>query len=162
VPISFRGGFYGGLVIALCVGLYLIWLWQPERQVRHHTENFFHAIEHKDWEAIADFIGNDYHDQWGDDRARVLERLREGLQYVRGPRVTASNASVQVEASRAMWSGKITLYSTDDDVMQMFDQRVNSLRTPFELEWHRTSGKPRDWKLARVSNSEVEIPADVY
>jgi hypothetical protein len=61
-----------------------------------------------------------------------------------------------------MWSGKITLYSTDDDVMEMLDQHVNSLRTPFKLEWHRTSGKPRDWKLARVSNWEFEIPADVY
>jgi hypothetical protein len=64
VPISFRGGFYGGLAIALCVGLYLIWLWQPERQVRRHTENLFRAIERKDWEAVADFIGNDYHDHW--------------------------------------------------------------------------------------------------
>jgi hypothetical protein len=159
--ISFRTGFYGGLAIALCVGLYLIWLWQPERQVKRHAENFFHAIEHKNWDTAANFIAADYQDQWGNDRARVLERLREGFRYVRGARIIASNPSVQVEALRAMWSGKITLYSTDDDVMEMLDQRVNSLRTPFELEWHRTSGKPRDWKLARVSNLEFEIPADV-
>jgi hypothetical protein len=162
VPISFRGGFYGGLAIAVCVGLYLTWLWQPERQVRRHTENLLRAIEHKNWDTAAKLIAVDYQDQWGNDRARVLERLREGLQYVRGPRITASNPNVQVEALRAMWSGKITLYSTDNDVMEMLDQRVNSLRTPFELEWHRASGKPRDWKLARVSNSEFEIPADVY
>jgi hypothetical protein len=162
VPISFRGVSFSALAVALCVGLYLIWLWQPERQVRRHTQNLFRAIERKDWEAVADFIGSNYRDQWGDDRARVLERLREGLRYVRGPRITASNSSVQVEALRAMWSGKITLYSTDDDVMEMLDQRVNSLRTPFELEWHRVSGKPRDWKVARVSNLEFEIPADVY
>jgi hypothetical protein len=144
------------------MGLCLVWLWRPERQVRRHTENLFRAIEHKNWEAVADFIGNDFQDQWGDDRTRVLERLREGFRYLCGPRITASNPSVQVEGLRAMWSGKITLYSIDDDVMEMLDQRVNSLRTAFELEWHRTSGKPRDWKLARVSNSEFEMPADVY
>ena len=44
--IPFRRGFYGGLIIALGAGLYLIWLWQPERQVRRHTDNFFQAIEH--------------------------------------------------------------------------------------------------------------------
>jgi hypothetical protein len=160
--ISFRAGFYGGLALAICVGLYFIWLWQPERQVRRHTENFFHAIEHKNWDAAANFIAANYHDQWGDDRARVLERLREGLQYVRGPRVIASNPSVQVEALRAMWSGKIKLYSTDDNVMEMLDQRVNSLRTPFELEWHRTSRKTWDWKLAGVSNPAFEILPEAY
>jgi len=162
VPVSFRGGFCGGLTLVVCTGLCLIWLWQPERQVRRHTENLFRAIGRKDWEAVAGFIGNDYQDQWGDDRARVLERLREGLRYVRGPRIIASNPSVQVEAQRAVWSGKITLYSADDDVMEMLDQRFNSLRAPFELEWHRISGKQWDWKLVRVSNSAFEIPADLY
>jgi len=162
VPISFRGGLCSGLTIALCAGLYLIWLWQPERQVRRHTENFFHAIEHKNWDAAADFLATDYQDQWGDDRLRVLERLGEGFRYVRGPRVIASNPSVQVETQRAVWRGKITLYNSDDDVMEVLTQRVNSLPSPFELEWHHLSGKPWDWKLTRVSNPAFEIPADVY
>jgi len=162
VHISFRAGFCGGLAIALCVGVYLIWLWQPERQVRRHTENFFHAIEHKNWDAVAEFIAADYQDQWSDDRMRVLERLREGFRYLRGSRIIASNPSVQVESSRAVWSGKITLYSSDVDVMEVLDQRVNSLSSPFELEWHHLSGKPWDWKLARVSNPAFEIPADTY
>ena len=162
MSISFRGGFYIGLALALCIGLYLIWLWRPERQVRRHTENFFHAIEHKDWLAVANFIGSDYHDQWGDDRARVVERMREGFRYVRAPRIVASNPRVQVETRRAVWISKIVLYSADDDAMDLLDERVNSLATPFELEWHRLSGKPWDWKLARVSNSAFEIPVDIY
>ena len=130
--------------------------------MKRHTENFFHAIEHKNWEAASDFIATDYQDQWGDDRVRVLERLREGFRYVRGPRIIASNPSVQVETQRAVWSGKITLYSSDGDVMEVLDQRVNSLQSPFELEWHHLSGKPWDWKLARVSNPAFELPADAY
>jgi len=162
VSISFRGGFLVGLAIALCIGLYLIWLWQPARQVNRHTENFFHAIERKDWAAVANFIGSDYQDQWGDDRARVLERMREGFRYVRGPRIIAPNPGVQVDRRRAVWTSKIMLYSTDNDVMDLLDERINSLPTPFELEWHRLSGKPWVWKLVRVSNSAFEIPADVY
>jgi hypothetical protein len=162
VSISFRGGFYVGLALALCIGLFLISLWRPEHQVRRHTENFFHAIEHKDWAAVADFISGDYRDQWGDDRAHVLERMREGFRLVRGPRIVASNPSVQVETRRGVWTSKIMLYSMDDEVMELLDERVNSLPAPFELEWHRLSGKPWDWKLARVSNSAFEIPADIY
>ena len=159
--VSFRGGFYGGLAIALFIGLYLVWLWQPERQVRRHTENFFHAIEHKNWETAADFIAVDYQDQWGDDRARVVERLREGFRYVRGLRIIASNPSIRVENRRGVWSCKITLYSSDNDVMEILDERVNKLPTPFELEWLRTPEKPRDWKLVRASNPAFEVPAEI-
>ena len=162
MTISLRGGFCGGLVLALCIGLFLIWLWRPEHQVRLHTENFFHAIDHRNWEAVADFVGNDYQDQWGDDKTRLLERMREGFRWVRGSRILAPNPAVQIETQRATWIGKITVYSSDDGVMELLDERVNKLPTPFELEWHRLSGKPWDWKLVRVSNSTFELPAEMY
>ncbi|PYJ53389.1 MAG: hypothetical protein DME82_14225, partial [Verrucomicrobia bacterium] len=158
MTITFRGGFYGGLVLAVCIGLYLVWLWRPAHQVRLHTENFFHAIDHKNWDAVGDFIGSDYQDQWGDDRARVLEHMREGFRWVRGSRIIASNPNVQMEAGRGVWIGKITVYSSDDGVMELLDERVNKLPTPFKLEWIQLSGKPWDWKLGRVSNSAFEIP----
>lgn len=162
MTITFRGAFIGGVALAICVGLYLIWLWRPERQVQLHTQNFFHAIDHRNWETVADFIGADYQDQWGDDRTRVLERMREGFRWVHGSTIIPSNVSVTTEGQRVLWTGKIVVYSTDDSVMQLLDERVNKLPTPFELEWHRLSGKPWDWKLVRLSNSGFEIPAHVY
>ena len=162
MTITFRRGFYGGLVLAICIGLYLVWLWRPEHQVRLHTENFFHAIDHRNWDAVGDFIASDYQDQWGYDRAQVLERMREGFRWVRGSRIIASNPNVQMEAGRGVWTGKITVYSSDDGVMELLDERVNKLPTPFKLEWIQLSGKPWDWKLGRVSNSAFEIPADLW
>ena len=162
MTISFRGGFYGGLAFALCIGLYLVWLWRPEHQVRLHTENFFHAIDHRNWDAVADFLGSDYQDQWGDDKTRLLERMREGFRWVPGSRIIAKDPAVQVETQRATWSGKITVFSSDDGVMELLDQRVNNLPRPFELEWRHVSGKPWDWKLVRVSNAAFEIPAEIY
>ena len=162
MTITLRGAFIGGLAVAVSIGLYLLWLWQAERQVRLHTENFFHTIDHRNWEAVADFVGNDYLDQWGDDKTRLIERMRDGFRWVPGSRILASSPAVQVETRRAIWAGKITVYSSDDGVMEVLDERVNKLSKPFELEWHRLSGKPWDWKLVRVSNSAFEIPADVY
>jgi hypothetical protein len=162
VTISYRGAFYGGLAFALCIGLYLVWLWRPERQVRLHTENFFHAIDNRNWDAVADFVGNDFQDQWGDDKTRLRERMREGFRWVPGSRIIAPNPAVQVETQRATWIGKITVYSSDDGVMEVLEERVNKLPSPFKLEWHHLSGKPWDWKLVRVSNASFEIPAEVY
>jgi hypothetical protein len=77
---------------------------------------------------------------------------------VRGSRITAPNPSVHVEATRAIWVGKIVVYSSDEGVMEVLDERVNKLPAPFEFEWRRVSGKPWDWKLVRVSNPLFQIP----
>jgi hypothetical protein len=162
VTITLRGAIIGVLAVALCIGLYLLLLWRPDRQVRLHTEHLFHAIDDRDWEAVGNFIGDDYQDQWSDDRARLLERLREGFRWVRGSRITAANLSVQVETARAIWTGKIVVYSSDDGVMEVLDERVNKLPAPFEFDWRRVSGKLWDWKLVRVSNPAFQIPAEMY
>lgn len=162
MPPWFRSGFYGGLGVALLTALLLLWLWQPERQVRRHTENFFRSIEQKDWKFTADFIGDDYQDQWGHDRARALEQLREVFRYLRFVRIRASPANVMVEKRSAQWIARITIEADEGEAGTLVKERVNSLSTPFELEWHRLSAKPWDWKLFRVSNSSLEIPADAY
>src|SRR6516162_114757 len=109
VTITFRAGFFGGIALAFSAGLYLMWLWRPEHQVRLHTEHFFHAIDGRDWESVADFIGGDYHDQWDNDRARLLERMREGFRWVPGSAITAPDAMVRVEMPLAFWTGKINV-----------------------------------------------------
>lgn len=162
MTITLREAILGVLAAAVSVSLYLLWLWRPEHQVRLHTEHFFHAIDGRNWETVAGFIGLDYRDQWDQDRTRVLERLREGFRWLRGSTITAPDGTVQVETPRAIWTGKINIYSSDDSVMQLLDEHVNRLLAPFELEWHHVSGKPWDWKLARVSNPAFQIPADVY
>ena len=162
MTITLRGAIIGLLAGALCTGSFLFWLWPPEHQVRVHTEHFFNAIDGRNWETVAEFVGDDYRDQWDHDRTRLLGRLREGFRWVRGSAITAPNPAVQVETQRAIWTGKINIYSSDDGVMQLLDERVNRLLSPFELEWHRISGKLWDWKLVRVSNPAFQIPADVY
>ena len=161
MTITLRGALISGTAIAVCVGLYLLWLWRPEHQVRLHTQHFFQAIDGRNWETVAGFIGEDYRDQWDHDRTRFLARMRDGFRWVRGSTITAPDAVVQVEAPRAIWIGKINIYSSDDGVMQFLDERVNRLPAPFQLEWRHVSGKPRDWKLVRIGNPSFEIPADV-
>jgi hypothetical protein len=72
----FRNGFYAGLLLTLIVGLYLVRLWQPERQVQLHSVHLLSQIEQNDWSAVREFIAPDYKDRWGNDPALLLERLR--------------------------------------------------------------------------------------
>jgi hypothetical protein len=155
----FRNGFYVGLALALLVGLLLQWLWQPERQINRHTENLFHRIERKDWSGTSAFIGAEYLDQWGQDRALMLTRMREAFAYVRDVKIQYVNPTVEIAKRRAVWRAKITAHGGDSELTALLKERVNSLATPFELEWHQVSGKPWDWKLTSVRNQDLELPA---
>jgi hypothetical protein len=154
---SVPGGFYAGLLIVLIIGLFLSWSWQSERQVSGHTNDLLRAIEHKKWSRVNDLIAGEYTDQWGDDRTLMLERLREAFRYVRDVKIRFANPSITTEHRRGIWRAKITIDADSGEVGAMVEQRVNSLNTPFELEWRGASGKPWDWKLLHVSNSELEL-----
>jgi hypothetical protein len=161
MPSRFRVGFCTGVAFALLVGCFLFWLWQPGRQVNRHSENLLREIEGENWTAISDFLANDYADQWGDDRTLALARMREGFRYARTMRIHALNPVVNVDGRRGVWRAKITIDGDDGEVLAFLRERVNSLATPFELEWSRVSAKPWDWKLASVRNRDLEVPAGI-
>src|SRR6266571_6236943 len=107
--VYFREGLYVGSAISLLIGLYCLWLWQPERQVNRHTQNFLQRIERKDWAGVDDFIAPDYTDQWGHDRGLVLERMAEVFRYLRNVQFSVTNASVSTDNYNAIWRGRIAV-----------------------------------------------------
>ena len=155
----FREGFYVGAGLAMALGLYLTWLWGAEHQVRLHSTHLLAAMESKSWSKFATFVADDYQDQWGQDRAVVLQRTRALFQYLRGVRVAVGPALVQAGDGHGSWQARITIEDADQELIALLKERVNALPTPFTLEWRRLSGKPWDWRLVRVSNSGLEIPA---
>lgn len=158
----FGKGFYGGLAVAIVIGLFLLWLWQPERQVKRHTENLFKAVERKNWEVVAQLTASNYEDRWGDDRDRMLGRLREVFRYFRDVRITSARETIQIDDRSGTWTGNIAIEAGPGELGGLLKERVNSLGTPFRLEWRRQSSKPWDWKLVRVDNPGLEIPAGAY
>lgn len=155
----FRDGFYAGAGVALALGIYLMWLWGPEHQVKLHTDHLLKAMETKNWSKFATFVADDYHDQWGQDHALILERARGVFSYLRGIRLAPGYAIVQAERGKGSWQAQITIEGDNSELALLVKERVNSLATPFTLEWRRLSGKPWDWKLVQVSNPGLELPA---
>lgn len=162
MSIPFRTGFYAGLGFAFAIGVYLVWLWLPEHQVRRHAENLLHAIEQKDWAHMAEFFSSDYRDQWGHDRTQVVERAREVFRFLRDLRIHSSRVIVTIDGRNAYWKGKIDISAEEGELSGAIRERVNSLTDRFILEWHRVSAKPWDWQLRRVSNPGLEIPEERY
>src|ERR1700730_2452770 len=133
---SFRTGFYAGLVVAVIWGIYLAQLWQGQRQVELHSIHLLAAIEKHNWKAVGEFVGSDYRDQWGNDRALLLERLREVFRALPNARIESRVVSVQTGNGRGSWTATVTLKSTGE-FADFVQDRVNSLESPFEFEWRR-------------------------
>ena len=134
MPPNFRNGLYAGLLLAAIVGIFLARLWQPERQVQLHSTHLLAQIEKKNWSAVAAFIGNDYQDRWGNDRALLLERLREVFRALPGARIEFSGATARAENGRGFWSAQIKVKGSGE-FADFIESRVNSLESPFEFEW---------------------------
>ena len=154
---TFRNGFYAGLLIAAIWALYLARLWQAPRQVELHSVHLLVQIEKKDWKAAGAFISNDYHDRWGNDRALLLERLREVFRALPGARIEFSGATARAENGRGFWSAQIKVKGSGE-FADFIESRVNSLESPFEFEWQRGATWPWEWKLVAVKNPALEIP----
>jgi hypothetical protein len=160
---SYRNGFYAAGISAIALAIFLVRLWQPEAQVRKHSEHLLEAVMDHDWDRFDRMVADEYRDQWGHDRATVLERTKMVAHYARGLQIHAIGSNVQVENRSAKWRAYISIDGAkDDEGIAMMKERLSTVKTPFELEWRRNSGKPWDWKLVGVRNPQLELPASYY
>jgi hypothetical protein len=157
VSSTFKHSFIGGAIVALVLGLWLAQLWSAENQVRLHSEHFLRQIEKRKAAGAGAFLAPDYHDDWGHDRALVLDRLRLVLPMFASLTLTVDVPQVTLDRSTATWSASIHLEGTGGEFAPGIIGRVNSLTTPFELHWRRESWRPWDWNLVQVSNPALDL-----
>jgi hypothetical protein len=154
--VIFRNGFYAGLVVAMLCAIYLVRLWQPQRQIELHNTHLLAQIEKHKWKAVDEFIGDTYHDQWGNDRKLLLRRLPEVIGALGNAQIEAEDIAIRRQEGRGYWTAKITVKGTGE-FADHIQTRVNSLETPFEFEWQPGATWPWDWKLVSVRNPALEI-----
>jgi hypothetical protein len=154
---SFRNGFYAGLLIAVLCGIFLAQLWRAPRQIELHSVHLLEQVEKKNWNAVGEFVGSGYQDRWGNDRTLLLERLREIFRVLPGSRIAVTNAVTRMQGGHGYWSARITVKGSGQ-FADYIESRVNSLESPFEFEWQRGATWPWDWKLVAVRNPDLEIP----
>lgn len=141
------------------IGCYLVWLWQPERQVQLHTTHFLKNVERRNWDSIAAFIAPDFHDRWGHQKATALADGREVFRQFLFLTVESRVDSVSVTGHTVSARTYIRMQGNGGPFAQIITDRLNTLKEPFVLTWRRGSWKPWDWQLVELDQRELQFQA---
>jgi hypothetical protein len=146
---------------ALAVFLWCLWLWQPTRQVRVHTEALLEACEDRDWEDLRELIADDYSDRWGHGKAELAERSRQV--FAQFLFLTVEGHDMVIEEADATGDARVrvVLQGRGGPLAEIAIQRVSELKEPFIFRWQQRSWKPWDWQLTRVVQPELRV-AEYY
>jgi hypothetical protein len=141
----------------LVLGFWCLWLWQPARQVRRHTEQLLAAVEDKDWREMAELMMYDYSDRWGHDKATILDHTKQA--FAQFFSLTVESSELDVEEANAIGTARvrIAIKGRGGPLADFVMSRVAELKEPFAFTWKQASWKPWDWKLVRVDQPELEI-----
>jgi hypothetical protein len=146
-------------LLLAAITLYLLWLWQPERQVRLHTTHFLKNVERRNWDKASLFIAANYTDRWGHDKEFVLRDSGEVLRQFLFLTIENKTLACELNGGSAITRTVLKISGSGGPLAELVMRRVNTLREPFVFEWRRQSRAPWDWQLTRVDQPELDIGA---
>ena len=140
------------------LGVYLTFLWQPERQVDLHQKHFLAALEGRDWNRFGGFISESYSDRWGHDKKFLLKEPREIFQQFVFLSIQQQPATIDAQGNDFRISARLLIHGTGGPLAEFAMERVNALSKPFLFHWQRQSWKPWDWALVEIEQPQLEVP----
>lgn len=151
-----------GLLAAIALvslGLFLMWYWRPERQVRLHQQELLSAVEDRDWEDVGELMANDYSDRWRHDKEFVLREAREVFAQFLFLELTGEEVDLVMGEGSGEIKVRLKIVGQGGPVAQFVMSRVNVMRDPWVFRWVQQSAWPWDWQLVFVNQPELELQA---
>lgn len=143
--------------VALAAVVWLVFLWQPSRQVELHTATLLEQVSARDWPAVLEMMAPDYADAWGHDREALVDDARTLLSHFFALHVVAIEPPViNVQDDRGEAVARLGVFGSGTGIAQAVIEEVQGLREPFVLRWRKSGRWPWDWELASISQSEIE------
>lgn len=142
--------------------LWLLWLWQPERQVRLHTTHFLKKVEQRNWAAARTFLAEDYTDRWKHDKTSALGDAREVFSQFLFLTIQNHTEDCTVQGSNATTHTRVKISGQGGPLAQLVVEKVNVLRQPFAFTWRRVGRAPWNWELTFIDQPELDADATSF
>ena len=146
----------GGAVFALALWLALPFF-SPARGVERSWDALLDALADNDLERFGSFLGEDYADGFGFDRAEALKLASEVRRHFVICTIRRERSELVLDPLKksAVTRGLIRLGGQGSPVAQGAIQASQSTDTPTAFRWRRNSWKPWDWRLTSIDNPDA-------
>lgn len=143
------------LALGVCVAVsYLVWSWQPERQIQAQMKGLLSAASAKNWKKAGRFLAADYRDGWGQSREEALTNAGEFGRHFLALEIQGTGEVTRTDRS-ALWEGKLTFQGRGTAVGEALFSRAEELKSDFVFAWYKENWKPWSWKLVSVAQPEI-------
>ncbi len=146
-----------GVGILLSGGL-LFHHWQPQQQLRSHTESFLKAVEDRNWERVGGLMASDYQDGWGLNKASALTYGEETFQHFATLSLNPLGMEITAEDDQ---QGRVRtqfeVRGIGSPIATLTKNEINGLDQPFVFYWQRQSWRPFDWLLVGIENPALQL-----
>jgi hypothetical protein len=144
-------------VLLVAWGLWLAWLWQPERQVELHTANLLERASARDWTAVAEMMAPDYRDAWNADRAAAIEEARQLFSHFFALQIAALEP-LQVAETKGAWqaAGAVGVFGSGTAVAHAVMDKVREAKGPFTFRWRKSGAWPWQWALVGIGHEGLD------
>ncbi len=150
--------------LALLVGGYGVYQFQPRRQIEKATERLLNAIENRDWDRVRDTLAPDYVDVWKLDRSSIIELASQGFSQFFFLEITPSNWRIELtgdDSPRATVTVNLTFQGNGTGLAQVALNRLQELKDPFVFDWRKESWQPWSWRLYSAGQPELRLSRDL-
>ncbi|RYD84475.1 MAG: hypothetical protein EOP84_05370 [Verrucomicrobiaceae bacterium] len=151
-----------GAITLVCLGIFLMWRWQPARQVRLHQQELLSAVEDRDWEDVGALMADDYSDRWRHDKDFVLREAREVFRQFIFVELKGEETDLVMEEGSGEIRMRLKLVGRGGPVAEFAMSRVNVMQKPWVFRWVKQSAWPWDWQLVFLDQPELELQAPSY
>ncbi len=146
------------LAFVLIAGLWFAW-WvlgrSPESQVLAAQMDFIQAVEERDWDAVKEFLAENYTDAYAHTRETAIQ---DGKRYLSGfytLTLKTDQATVRAAKGQGMVSMMIRLEGNGIGYSQLVLGHVNQLSEPWIFHWSNPTPWPWNWQVNMIHNDQV-------
>ncbi len=156
------------LVVGIVVLAFGLWLALPffsaGRGVERAWDGVLEAIADNDMTAFGEYLGEDYADGFGHDRAEAIKLAAAVRGHFAVCTLRREQSELVLDPSKksAVTRGLVRLGGQGSPVAQAAIQASEASQTPTAFRWRRNSWKPWDWRLVSIDNLDAARAIDRF
>lgn len=140
-----------GLAATAALAWTIGWM-QPQHRLERSWERLLAMAEARRAGAIGKLLAEDYTDDWGYTKHRLIEDLRRGFFHFDALKIETNEVSVARDGDTAVITAILRVRARGTPQADRARATINGVFAPWRFQWRRERSFPWAWRLTRIDN----------